>query len=256
MEADMNTLSRPTRRQLLALGAGSCIASVGSFAAATTARRPIVIELFTSQGCSSCPPADAFLEELRSMKGVVAISLHVDYWDYLGWRDTLGDAAYSQRQRDYARRRNDGDVYTPQMVIDGANHFVGSNRTSVRAAIKRAQAATPPLWIPITLSNSGEELVVVLDAHDNAPESTLWLLAIAPSVTVKIMRGENAGRKITYFNVVKRLVPAGMWHGKAVSLSFPVDGFMTDEGKACVALLQSGTAGPVIGAATWGSIAA
>ena len=142
------------------------------------------------------------------------------------------------------------------MIIDGANHFVGSNRPSVRAAIERAQETMPPLWIPITLSNPGKELLIALDAHDDAPESTLWLLAISPSIAVKIVRGENAGREITYYNVVRRLVAASMWHGEAVSLSFPVEGFMADDSKACVALLQLGTVGPVIGAATWGNIAA
>src|SRR5207249_2176134 len=121
-------------------------------------------------------------------------------------------------------------------------------------AIERAQATPPPLWIPITLSNSGKELAVALDAHGNASESTLWLLAVSPSIAVKIVRGENAGREIMYYNVVRRLVAAGMWHGKAVSLSFPVEGFITDDSKACVALLQLGTVGPVIGAATWGNI--
>src|SRR6266508_2641313 len=184
------------RRQILTLGAGASIAWFPWPVRAEVGARPVVIELFTSQGCSSCPPADAFMQELKSMKGVIAISLHVDYWDYLGWRDTLGDAAYSRRQHDYARWRNDEDVYTPQMVIDGANHFVGSDKSSVRAAIKRAQAAIPSLWVPITLSGTGKELIVAIEAHEKAPESTLWLMSIAPSIAIKIVRGENAGREI------------------------------------------------------------
>jgi hypothetical protein len=238
---------------MLALGAGASIAWY-RWPVRAEGIRPVVIELFTSQGCSSCPPADAFMEELKSMKGVIAISLHVDYWDYLGWRDTLGDAAYSQRQRDYARWRGDGEVYTPQMVINGTNHFIGSDRPAVGAAIERAQASTPSLWVPITLTRDGGEFNIAVEAREKSAEATLWLIAIAPSISVKIVRGENAGRQIAYYNVVRRLVPGSMWHGKALSLKFPVEGFMTGDSKACVALLQAGTVGPVIGAATWGDI--
>jgi hypothetical protein len=186
------------------------------------------------------------------MKGVIAVSLHVDYWDYLGWRDTLGDNAYTKRQHDYARRRKDGDVYTPQIVINGTSHHVGSDKSSVRTAIKRARTAMPSLWVPLRLSSNGTELIVTAEAHDNAPTSTLWLMAITPSIVVKILRGENAGREIIYYNVVRKLMPASMWHGEAISLKLPLEGLMTSDSKACVVLLQSGMVGPVIGAATWG----
>src|SRR5438477_3962701 len=112
------------RRRLLAQGAMAVVGLLASRAGAA-ALRPVVVELFTSQGCSSCPPADAFMQELRSASGVLAMSFHIDYWDYLGWRDTLGDSAYSERQRNYARSRGDGDVYTPQLIIDGATDVVG-----------------------------------------------------------------------------------------------------------------------------------
>jgi hypothetical protein len=100
-------------------------------------QRPVIVELFTSQGCSSCPPADAFLEELKAGPGVVALSYHVDYWDYLGWRDTLGSPEYSQRQYDYAKSRGDMNVYTPQTIINGGSHFVGSQKSKVSAGIAR-----------------------------------------------------------------------------------------------------------------------
>jgi hypothetical protein len=248
----MKTTFAITRRKALGLGAA---AAIGGFTIpARAASRPVIVELFTSQGCSSCPPADAFLEELKATPRVIALSLNVDYWDYLGWHDTLADKSYSQRQYDYARSRGDMDVYTPQMVVDGMSHYVGSNKSAVRAAIKRAQAATPALWVPMSCSDNDKEVVIQAEARDKSPEGTIWLLSIAPKVSVKIDRGENAGREISYYNVVRKLMPAGMWKGEALTLKLPKSGLLGPDCKACVALLQSGDVGPVIGAASWGSI--
>jgi hypothetical protein len=194
------------------------------------------------------------MQELKSARGVLAMSFHIDYWDYLGWRDTLGNSAYSDRQRGYAKSRGDADIYTPQMVIDGTSDFVGSDRSSVRAGISRARAAVPAFPVPLALSSNDGEFSIIAGAKDEGPQSTLWLMGIAPAITVKITRGENAGREIVYYNVVRRVTPAGMWHGKAISLTLPMEGVMTSDSKACVALLQSGGIGPVIGAAAWGEI--
>jgi hypothetical protein len=243
-----------SRRHVLALAALAAAGDGTRRAATATPSRPVVVELFTSQACSSCPPADAFMQELRSASGVLALSFHVDYWDYLGWRDTLADSAYSDRQRGYAESRGDADIYTPQIVIDGTNHFVGSDRPSVRAAIERARAVMPSSLVPLSLSRNGHEFMLTAASMVDGPESHLWLIAIAPAIAVKITRGENAGREIVYYNVVRRITPAGMWHGKSVSVNFPVDGVMTADSKACVALLQARGIGPVIGAAAWGEI--
>jgi len=240
------------RRQMLAFGAGFTVRDLILPAHAQAATPSVVIELFTSQGCSACPPADAFMQELKSMAGVIAISFHVEYWDYLGWRDTLGDKVYSRRQYDYARWRDDGNVFTPQMIIDGRNYFVGSDKPAVKAAIKRAETEPSSMWVPMTLSEKDHELIVTVDAHRKALKATLWLLAILPSITIKIGRGENAGRDIVYSNVVRNLIPAGMWNGAALNIAFPMENLLTDDGKACVALLQAGAVGPVIGAATLG----
>src|SRR5262249_1195158 len=148
----MSTVHSMSRRRLLAHGAMASIGLLASRADAGTSLRPVVVELFTSQGCSSCPPADAFMQELRSARGVLAMSFHVGYWDYLGWHDTLGHSAYSKRQRSYARSRGDGDVYTPQIVIDGASDVVGSDKQSVKAGIDRARAAMPSFSVPLSLS--------------------------------------------------------------------------------------------------------
>jgi hypothetical protein len=225
-----------------------------SAAPANVGSRPVVVELFTSQGCSSCVAADAFMEELKSMKGVIAMSFNVDHWDYLGWHDTLADAAYSKRQYDYARLRMDGDVYTPQIIINASNHYVGSDQSAVRTAIHRAQAAKYDLWVPLRATHKGKELLVEIGENENGSSSTLWLIAIAPSVRVKILRGENAGREILYHNVVRNLMPGAMWQGEAMLLKFPIEEFVTSDSAAGVALLQIGNVGPVIGAAPWGAL--
>ncbi len=242
-----------SRRGVLALGAGAAVASLTGKSAAGLPRQ-VVIELFTSQGCSSCPPADAFLGELRAMPNVVALSYHVDYWDYLGWKDTLGSAEFSQRQYDYARARRDMEVYTPQMIVEGRKHYVGSNRTVVLEAIRLAQAEPP--GVSVKLSEEGSELAVEIGSSSSAPEATLWLMPIVPRVTVKIPKGENTGKDIAYYNVVRALVPAGMWSGEAKALILPKDAVLRPDCKGCVALLQPGKAGPVLGCGQWGEVSA
>ncbi len=242
-----------SRRQVLALGAGAVMAGTARESLGALAR-PVVIELFTSQGCSSCPPADAFLTELRSTLNVVTLSYHVDYWDYLGWKDTLGSPEYSQRQYDYARARGDMDVYTPQMIVEGREHFVGSNRNLVLEAIRKAQAE--PVGVPLTLADEGKELVVKIGSAASPAEATVWLMPISPAITVKILKGENAGDEIIYHNVVRGLVPAGMWSGEAKTLTLPKDAVLRPDCKGCVALVQQGKAGPILGSAPWGEVSA
>lgn len=249
----MTSVAALSRREVLALGAGAAVACLGGkgFAALP---RAVVIELFTSQSCSSCPPADAFLTELRSTPNVIALSYHVDYWDYLGWKDTLGSPQYSQRQYDYSRARGDMDVYTPQMIVEGRKHYVGSNRNLVLEAIRQAQAE--PKGVPVTLAEEGNELVIEIGTASAAVQSTLWLMPLAPEVSVKILKGEIAGKEITYHNVVRGLVPAGMWSGEAKTLTLPKDGVLRPDCKGCVAVLQQGKAGPILGSAQWGEVSA
>ena len=243
-----------TRRSALMLGAAALAASP----ARADATRACVVELFTSQGCSSCPPADEFMHELRAMKDVIALTFNVDYWDYLGWRDTLGSPVHSQRQYDYAKARGDMDVYTPQMIVDGGSHYVGSNRNSVMAAIRRSLGSMPSLWIPMSLAGTGSELQInvgVASLAKNRTEATVWLCSVAPEMSVTIEKGENAGKEIVYYNVVRKIVPAGMWVGEPVSLSLPKESLINPECKGGVALLQLGAQGRIIGAASWGVIA-
>ena len=248
----MDTSFRISRRTLLAsAGAGAVTAVAGSVPALAALSAPVVVELFTSQGCSSCPPADAFMRELISRPGVIAVSYNVDYWDYLGWRDTLGSPVFSRRQRDYAARRGDGQVYTPQMVIDGRRHEVGSRKAAVFRAISEETAKAADTTVPIDVSETKSEIVIAVAGAPTdrlRQDSTVWVLVVAPRVSVAIARGENAGNKITYSNVVRRIIPAGSWHGDAVTLKLPKADLMADPSDLCVALLQVGGVGPIIGA--------
>lgn len=249
----MGRLLAMSRRKVLALAAGA--AAYAAKGAQAGAARPVVIELFTSQGCSSCPPADALMGELRQMPGVIVLSYNVDYWDYLGWRDTLASPEKSQRQYDYAKARGDMDVYTPQVVVDGGSHYSGGNRSVILAAIARAQAAAPkPIGLSLTAMNL--EFAVEIGKSDVARGATLWLMPIMSSVAVKIEKGENAGKDLVYYNVVNKLVPAAMWHGEAMTLRLPKESIALPCCNGAVALLQQGKAGPILAAASWGETGA
>jgi hypothetical protein len=241
------TMIQPlARRKLLASGAAS-IASILAkprFSVAA-AGGPVLVELFTSQGCSSCPPADKLAGQLARDPAITVLSFNVDYWDYLGWRDTLAKPEFSQRQYDYARARGDGAVYTPQMVINGVTHAVGSKQREVSAQIK----AAPPLPISMRLSLTDKEIHAQIDAQSYKGDATLWLMAVAPEVSQDIKRGENAGKSITYHNVVRNMVPAAMWRGENLKASWMREAVMPPDCRFCVTVLQEGKAGRVLAVA-------
>ncbi len=149
-----------TRRNALALGAASLLARP----ALAAVKRPVIVELFTSQGCSSCPPADAYFKALKDQPDVVALSYHVDYWDYLGWRDTLGSPECSQRQYDYAKSRGDKNVYTPQTIINGGGHFVGSQRARVSGGIDAARSETETDWVDMEMTHNNTDVSINIPA--------------------------------------------------------------------------------------------
>jgi hypothetical protein len=238
-----------TRRNILAYGAAAVLAKP-AFAAV---KRPVIVELFTSQGCSSCPAADAYLKTLKEQPDVLALSYHVDYWDYLGWRDTLGGAEFSERQYDYAESRGDKNVYTPQMIINGGKHFVGSQRGQITSAIATARTEVAMDWVDMEMSDNATDVTITIPASKPMKEATLWLLAFAHSVSVEIKKGENSGSVIEYDNVVRKMVPAGMWHGEAAKLVLPKGSVVPEGCKGWVALLQDGKVGRVIGVAAGGA---
>jgi hypothetical protein len=199
-----------------------------------------VVELFTSQGCSSCPPADKLLGELAADPSLVAISIPIDYWDYLGWKDTLADPRNTARQKAYAHARGDGQVYTPQAVVNGALHVIGSDKGAIEHAIAetRKNGATPVLPIAVTLTD-GQLTAMIADGKDTRAE--VWLCGLTKAVTIAIGRGENKGRTITYHNVVRRWMKLGDWTGTANSWSIPVQTLKGGNIDEAAVLLQSGT---------------
>ena len=246
----MHPIDIMSRRRVLALGAGVGAAWLAGPAAAGQ-RIETVVELFSSQGCNSCPPGDRLLTELRNMPGVLALSFHVDYWDYLGWKDTLGSADFSQRQYDYAKARGDMDVFTPQMIVNGEKQLVGSQRSEVFAVL--AQSRKPSWPAALEIRDTQKEVLIDIAAGDAGEDATLWVMPLVEHISVKIEKGEMAGRQVDYTNVVRRLVPAGMWKGGETHITLPKEGLMPPGAGACVALLQKGKVGPILGCACLGS---
>ncbi len=219
----------------------------------TTAAPVAVVELFTSQGCSSCPTADALLSKMANRDNVIALSMPVDYWDYLGWKDTLANPKFSERQRAYAHARGDGQIYTPQAVVNGLVHVNGADEGMIGNTIEKTGKAVAAGYVPIRLSETKEQRLVVetgpAQAGVAAKEATLWLAVIATNVTVPIARGENQGKTITYSNVVRELMPIGMWNGKQMTVQLERHSFMRPGTDRCAVFLQQGKAGPIVGAA-------
>ncbi|NND50723.1 MAG: DUF1223 domain-containing protein [Rhizobiales bacterium] len=216
----------------------------------------VVVELFTSQGCSSCPPADALMGKLAERDELIVLSLPVDYWDFLGWQDTLADPANSQRQRDYARNRGDSHVYTPQVVIGGLDHAVGSSLKQIEDKIAAAREEQEQHSVDIAVAEQGGTIIVNIegDQPDAAEDATIWLVLYRSAIPVKIGRGENTGNTITYYNVVTEMTPIGMWHGTPARFELPKSELTRGESDGCAVLVQGRDTGPILAAAhvsTW-----
>lgn len=237
----------PAIRMALRLCALLAVFILASFPA-RAGEGPVVVELFTSQGCSSCPPADAYMRELANRDGVIALSFNVDYWNYLGWEDTLASPAHTERQRAYARRLGLSGVYTPQIVVNGAAEGVGSKRDKIEREIVGAR--TTPLPVAVSFTDKGDTLTLDVGAGRSPGQPvTLWLIRFTKEETVEIGKGENRGRTMTYAHAVRELTPVGMWSGKAMSLTLPKGDLLAGGFDGCVALLQAGKGGPILGAA-------
>jgi hypothetical protein len=223
-------------------------------AASATAAVPAVtvIELFTSQGCSSCPAADALIKTFASRPDVVALTFPVDYWDYLGWKDTLASPKFSARQRAYAAARGDGRVYTPQVVVNGLKHVLGSSEPDINRAISTTTPKIEPARVGVRVRSGKEHLVIDLDAArdpSKATEATIWLALIRREVEVKIKRGENNGKVGVYHNVVREWMPVGVWNGTAATIKIAHHAVKQSGADSCAIILQHGDAGAIVGAA-------
>jgi hypothetical protein len=219
----------------------SATAFVLSLAAPQTAAADVVIELFTSQGCSSCPPADALLGQLAERDDVIALSLHVDYWDYLGWKDAFAQPAFTARQKRYAAAASSTMIYTPQMVIGGTDHIVGTRGMELSEQINRHKTQTSDVVVGATRDG---DMVQIQAAAKSQAAMVVQLVRFSPKEVVKIQRGENAGRELTYHNVVTSWTVVTQWDGASpLEVAAPAGG-----DASTVVIIQDGEAGPILAA--------
>jgi hypothetical protein len=242
-----NVLSRTLR--------AGCLAAFGAVlfwqgAEAGSVKQPVLVELYTSQGCSSCPQADQILGELQKRDDVVALSFSIDYWDYVGWRDTLARRENTLRQQAYERVLASHRVYTPQMVVDGVKDVVGNQRKDVIETLERRVVETQGKRLPVSISQAGDELQVRIGALPGVRiPATVWLAHTLSSRTVNIAKGENSGRVITYHNVVRGFAAVGKWSGDAVTLELPAQGEAGELTDGVAVWVQGDGMGPVLGVA-------
>ena len=213
-----------------------------------------VVELFTSQGCSSCPPADKLIGELANDPTIIAMSMPIDYWDYLGWKDTLADSRFTARQRAYSKVRGDREVYTPQVVVNGSAHVIGSDRAGIENAIGKTSKNESVMSVPVSMSLSGKQINVSV-AQSKGPAAShgeVWICSISKAVPIAIGRGENGGREITYHNVVRNLLKVGDWNGTSETWTVPLENVIREGVDGAVVYVQDGSRdkpGPMLGAA-------
>jgi len=247
-EVEFNIMA-PSR---LLMAIALCLAPFG---ASSAGERPVgVVELFTSQGCSSCPAADAMLSGVANDPDIIALSFPVTYWDYLGWKDTLARPEFTDRQRAYAMQRRDRAVYTPQIVVNGRDHVVGSDLVALKRMLdwQRTRALAPN--VPLDVALESDVVKVRIPAMgDGVRTATLWLVQYDRQDDVVIARGENRGKTVTYTNVVRQMQPLGLWRGQEMQIDLPASDLFKARGQGIVLLLQmdiAGKPGPVLGAAS------
>jgi hypothetical protein len=206
--------------------------------------RPAVIELYTSQGCSSCPPADTLLGELARQPNVLALAFHVDYWNDLGWTDpySLRDAVI--RQSAYSKAKGQASVYTPQVVVDGRDEYLGSDRSKIQSAIAKVRTG-----VPVTLDVADRNVVIVLGGAQCLAPSDVLAVTFLRKALSRIGRGENSGRTLEEFNIVRSIQKIGKWSGEAVTFHVPLSSIPRDATDFAV-LVQLPDQAQIIGAAT------
>lgn len=220
-------------------GCGTSQATPSQTAATGSAAGPVVVELFQSQGCSSCPPANADLNAIAGRSDILALSFAVTYWDRLGWKDTFGSPRFTARQQDYADAGR-GQVATPEFIINGAYAVVGSNRMQLAATITRASVAHGG---PMISANPSE---VRVGRGAASAAATVWLVRYDPKTReVPIRAGENGGRTLPHRNIVRELVKLGDWTGPAAAFPLPSS---RENGLASAVFVQRGSGGPIISA--------
>lgn len=223
----------------------ACLAGAARAQDAGAKPGPVVVELFTSQGCSACPPADRLIAKLSRRPGVFALLLPVDLWDYVGWKDTLALPYHSQRQRQYGKVRGDNRVYTPQAIINGIAHVVGSDPAAIKAQAQICLGRNGALSVSMRTQETPGGLTVELGpAPDGAAQTAgLWLVRVASSREVKIKRGENSGKTFTYVNVARGFQRIGEWTGQPASFTIRKDQLAAADADGWMLFLQAGAPG-------------
>ena len=234
-----------------ALGLAGLARSTRTSQAQSRAMGPIVLELFTSQGCSSCPPADRLLGELAMEPDVLALAYHVDYWNYIGWEDPFSSEAMSARQHGYGRAMRLSSIYTPQLVIDGEVDVVGSRRGQVMAELEARRGADPATGVMVSLERDGAEFVLTLSPWGDGSMAGADLILVGSDErhVTEVPRGENRGRTLEDFAVVRFYAPLGAWDGKAMQFRIPGSAAKVPSDRLSV-LVQAAGQGRVYGAGT------
>ena len=234
------------RRSVLIAGAGLLAARPALAESNGPSNGPWAIELFTSQGCSSCPPADRLLGKLARRPDIVALSFHVDYWDYIGWKDRFASKATTERQRAYARTLKQRYVYTPEMVVDGRVNRPGTTSGQIEDMLSKARRTSTMRATPKLNRMADGSLRIWLAAQKLERAADVMLFVYDRRHSTPIARGENEGRRIDNFNVVRRFERVSSWTGAEASWTVPADRLGPDQGLAV--LVQQADQGPVLGA--------
>jgi hypothetical protein len=229
---------RPTPQFVFALALAAALAP-----AARAQQTPVVVELFTSQGCATCPPADALLDQIAARPGVIALALHVDYWDYLGWKDAFAQPQFSDRQKAYAKSRRERSIFTPQMIVQGADPMIGHDEPAITASIAAHQARPAPVSLQLARNGSGLDIVISPAAGPVGP-ADVHVVEILPEHAMTIEAGENAGHSFTYSNIVTGWHTVARWDG-ASEVDIHAEGL--DPGPVAV-IVQGERMGPVLAA--------
>ena len=240
-------MSFPIFFRQLAIAAFALTSAMLGAGVAGAAKRQVVLELFTSQGCSSCPPADALIERLSNRPDLLALSLPVTYWDMLGWKDTLASEMNTRRQKAYASAMGRGGVYTPQIIVDGVSDVVGSREGQLDAAIGARRSDLRD--IPVALSASPNAIHIEIGSvpERTADEATVWMFHVLSHASVRIGAGENKGRSIDYQNVVRNIRAVAIWKGQPLALDVPRGDQALPQYDSIAVIVQEGGYGRVIG---------
>jgi hypothetical protein len=231
-----------SKRRWINRVAGSVVALACSFSPLTAfadgfVQPKGVIELFTSQGCRSCPPADRAFEQLVRQGDVVALSYHVDYWNYLGWADTLGTAENTERQYAYAKAFGRSGVYTPQAVLNGRDHLKGTDATEINRRLDGMRTSGNGLVVPIKASRNGDQLAISVGGGTG--KANVVVVYFREHQSVEMLKGENVGQSMDYWHSVTDVQTVGVWNGQPIDITLPARVISSDKSDGCAVLLQS-----------------